>query len=108
THSTMHNFPAELLMKDGTTYFERGWFPDTFKGQVLSPGIPVYGAFVFEVPADRVSEPSLVVTNAHAFESRLAAQASVGLGLTTTDPSVEPAALLPPEVRTGEDSHAAE
>ncbi len=108
THSTMHNFPAELQMKDGTTYFERGWFSDTFKGEVLSPGIPVYGAFVFEVPVDRVEGPSLVVTNTQAFERRLAAQATVGLGLDTPEPSDEPAVLLPPEVRTGEDSHAAE
>jgi hypothetical protein len=108
THSTMRNFPAELRMKDGTTYFERGWFSDSFDRETLSPGIPQYGAFVFEVPADRMAEPSLVVTNAHTHERRLAAQAAVDLDFSTTEPSDEPTALLPPEVRTGEDSHASE
>lgn len=108
THSTIHNFPAELRMKDGTTYFERGWFADSLDQETFSPGLPLHGAFVFEVPVDRFEEPALVLTHANGYDRRLGAQATVDLALTTTEPTEEPVALLPPEVRTGEDAHAAE
>lgn len=108
THSTIDTFPAELQMKDGTTYFERGWFFDSIDRETLSPGIPLHGAFVFEVPVERIEEPVLVVTNAHAYDGRLSAQASVDLALTDTEPADEPAVLRPPEVQTEEDTHAAE
>lgn len=108
THSTIQNFPAELRMKDGATYFERGWFTDSFDRETFSPGLPLHGAFVFEVPVDRLEEPALVVTHARGFDRRLGAQAAIDLALTDAEPADEPVTLLPPEVRTGEDSRAAE
>lgn len=111
THSTIHNFPAELRMKDGATYFERGWFTDSLDRETFSPGLPLHGAFVFEIPVGRFEEPVLVLTNAHGFDGRLGAQAAIDLALTNTEPTDEPVTLLPPEVRTGEtgeDAHAAE
>ena len=107
-HTTMAEFPAELRMKDGTTFFEPGWFPDAMDRATLSPGLPLYGAFVFEVPEKEIDEPSLVVTNAPGFEGRLGAQAAVDLKLTETSPSDEPAELLPPQIQTGEDIDAPE
>ncbi|MEU3308815.1 hypothetical protein ACWGSK_26670 [Nocardiopsis sp. NPDC055551] len=107
-HTTMVGFPAELRMKDGTTYFEPSWFPDAMDRATLSPGLPLYGAFVFEVPEKEIDEPSLVVTNAPGFEGRLGAQAAVDLELTDTSPSDEPAELLPPQIQAGEDIDAPE
>lgn len=107
-HTTMAEFPAELRMKDGTTFFEPGWFPDAMDRATLSPGLPLYGAFVFEVPEKEIDEPSLVVTNAPGFEGRLGAQAAVDLKLTETSPSDEPAELLPPQIQAGEDIDAPE
>ena len=106
--TTMVHFPAELRMKDGTTYFEPSWFPDAMERATLSPGLPLYGAFVFEVPEEKIDDPSLIVTHAPGFESRLGAQADVDLKLTDTSPSDEPADLLPPQIRTGEDTDAPE
>lgn len=111
THSTIRHFPAELRMKDGTTYFECGWFDDSLAQETFSPGLPLHGAFVFEVPVDRFEEPTLVVTHAFGLDRRLGAQATVDLELTTTEATDEPATLFPPEVRTretGEDADAAE
>lgn len=102
THSTITHLPAELRMKDGTTYFERGWFMDAIDRETFSPGLPLYGAFVFEVPVEKVEKPALVATHAIGFDGRLGAQAEVDLAMTATEPTDEPVALLPPEVRTGE------
>lgn len=108
THSTIRHLPAELRMKDGTIYFERGWFDDSLDQETFSPGLPLHGAFVFEVPVDRFEEPALVVTHAFGLDRRLGAQATVDLELTTTEATDEPATLLPPEVRTGEPGEAGE
>ena len=107
-HTTIDTFPAELQMADGTTYFERGWFTDTLDRESLSPGLPLQGAFVFEVPVEQIHEPALVVTHAEGYDGRLGAQASIDLDLSAAEPSDEPVALLPPEIQTGEATHAPE
>ncbi|QVJ01624.1 hypothetical protein KGD82_00235 [Nocardiopsis eucommiae] len=111
TRETIENLPSELRMRDGSVYVERGWFRDSLDHQTFSPGLPVHGAFVFEVPTDRIEKPALVVTHAFGYDSRLGAQAKVDLGLENPEPTDRPATLLPAELRadgaeTGEDDHA--
>ncbi|MEU2943627.1 hypothetical protein ACFYOC_22825 [Nocardiopsis alba] len=107
-HTTMTNFPAELRMKDGTTYDVPGWFSDSLDRATLSPGLPQEGAFLFEAPLDRIDEPALVVTHAPDFNRYLGAQASVALDPVEPRPLDDPLVLLPPEVRTGKDNDASE
>jgi hypothetical protein len=107
-HTTIESMHAELRMHDGTLYSERAWFSDSLDRATFSPGIPVYGAFVFEVPRDRLDRPALLLTNATGLDRRLAAQADIDLGMTDPDPSDEPIALLPPEVQMGDSADASE
>ncbi|RKS06477.1 hypothetical protein DFP74_2109 [Nocardiopsis sp. Huas11] len=107
-HTTVDTMHAELRMDDGTLYSERGWFTDSLDRADFSPGITVFGAFVFEVPQDRLDQPSLLLTNATGLDRRLGAQADIDLGLTDPAPSDEPIALLPPEVQMGDSADASE
>lgn len=107
-HTTINPMHAELRMDDGTLYSERGWFTDSLDRAEFSPGITVYGAFVFEVPVDRLDRPSLLLTNATGLDRRLGAQSDIDLGLTDPAPSDEPITLLPPEVQMGDSADASE
>ncbi|MFE3461428.1 hypothetical protein ACFXKD_28115 [Nocardiopsis aegyptia] len=107
-HTTIDPMHAELRMDDGTIYSERGWFTDSLARTDFSPGITVYGAFVFEVPRDRLDRPALLLTNATGLDRRLGAQADIDLALTDPAPSDEPIALLPPEVQMGDSADASE
>ncbi|MFE9244759.1 hypothetical protein [Nocardiopsis sp. NPDC006938] len=110
-HEPIGNLRSELLMKDGTTYVERGWFSESLDRQVLSPGLTLHGAFVFEVPSERIEEPALVITNAQGYDSRLGAQARVDLGVDHPTPASGPATLVPARLQAGDgadgkDDHA--
>lgn len=107
-HTTIDPMHAELRMDDGTVYSERGWFTESLDRAEFSPGITVYGAFVFEVPEDKLDRPALLLTNATGLDRRLGAQADIDLGLTDPAPSDEPIALLPPEVQMGDSADASE
>lgn len=107
-HTTIDAMHAELRVDDGTVYSERGWFTDSLDRARFSPGITVYGAFVFEVPQDRLDQPDLLLTNVTGLDRRLAAQADIDLGLTDPAPSDEPIALLPPEVQMGDSADASQ
>ncbi|WP_053618476.1 hypothetical protein [Nocardiopsis sp. NRRL B-16309] len=107
-HTPIDTMYAELRMDDDTLYSERGWFTDSLGRSDFSPGITVYGAFVFEVPRDRLDRPALLLTNASGLDRRLGAQADIDLGLTDPAPSDAPIALLPPEVQMGDTADASE
>ncbi|MFI6579136.1 hypothetical protein ACIBFB_25400 [Nocardiopsis sp. NPDC050513] len=100
---------AELEMADRTTYAASLWFRDALSGGTEFPtAVPVRGAFVFEVPEDRVDRPSLVFTHTGGSGSRLAAQASVDLGVdaaAVTGATVD-VELAPPERGRGEAADA--
>ncbi|RCV48883.1 DUF4352 domain-containing protein [Marinitenerispora sediminis] len=50
-------------------------------GTRLDPGIPRHGAFAFEVPRERLTDPTLTVSAREGLDDRLSASAEVGLGL---------------------------
>ncbi|GAA3730003.1 hypothetical protein HDA32_006030 [Spinactinospora alkalitolerans] len=76
-----------LEMGDGYSYSANTRLSNTFNnlGIVLNPGLPRYGAFVFEVPEERLSSPTLRVSVQESLDDRLSAQASVDLGLSESD-----------------------
>ncbi|MDA0564655.1 DUF4352 domain-containing protein [Streptomonospora sp. S1-112] len=75
---------AQLVMGDGYTYSVTSWLFNglgTGSGPTLSPGIAVGGAFVFEVPKDRLVDPVLQVSARESLDARLSARADIDLGL---------------------------
>lgn len=79
---------AELVMSDGYTYSSSEWLSNGLAGgfgTTLSPGISVTGALVFEVPADRLKDPTLQVNARESLDGRLSARADISLGLSGTE-----------------------
>ncbi|GAB3453811.1 hypothetical protein GCM10027570_33330 [Streptomonospora sediminis] len=79
---------AELVMGDGYTYSSSEWLSNGLAGgfgTTLSPGISVTGALVFEVPTDRLKDPTLQVNARESLDDRLSARADISLGLNGTE-----------------------
>lgn len=98
---TVHGLSAELRMADGVVYEERGWFWASLDRATFSPAIPQRGAFVFEVPADRLDAPTLVLTHRPGFEDRLSSQVEIGLDGVDPEPGPEAVILTGPEIDMG-------
>ncbi|WP_306369548.1 hypothetical protein [Nocardiopsis sp. CC223A] len=98
---TVHGVSAELRMADGVVYDERGWFWASLDRGTFSPAIPQRGAFVFEVPADRLDGPALVLTHRPGFEDRLSSQVEIDLGEVDSEPGPEAVILTGPEIDMG-------
>ncbi|CAL9493408.1 hypothetical protein SUDANB121_03303 [Nocardiopsis dassonvillei] len=99
---TVHGVSAELRMSGGVVYEERGWFWASLEQATFSPGIPQRGAFVFEVPADRLDGPTLVLTHRPGFERRLSSQVEIDLGGVDAEPGADAVVLAAPEIDMGE------
>ncbi|MBV2364320.1 hypothetical protein ACFPZ0_21375 [Streptomonospora nanhaiensis] len=83
-HAPLGTVEARLAMGDGYTYSVTSWLYNglgTGSGPTLSPGISVGGAFVFEVPKDRLVDPVLQVSARESLDARLSARADIDLGL---------------------------
>ncbi|WP_116247971.1 hypothetical protein [Nocardiopsis sp. FIRDI 009] len=105
TGTTLDATSAELVMADRTTYSPSLWFRDALDGDTAFPAaVPVHGAFVFEVPEDRLDRPSLALTHVGGADPRLAARATVGLGIDAADVAGDRSGvtLTPPERRPEE------
>ncbi|WP_052809670.1 DUF4352 domain-containing protein [Streptomonospora alba] len=77
------NVDAELVMGDGYVYAASTWVNNGLNGGSSRPvpGIPVTGKLVFEVPEDRVTDPTLQVSARTSIDERLSARADIHLGL---------------------------
>ncbi|WP_017590183.1 hypothetical protein [Nocardiopsis ganjiahuensis] len=109
TRSPIRATRVELEMADGTTYSESTWFQSAISGSTeFATALPTHGTFVFEVPEDRLDSPSLLLTHTDRGGARLAAQASVDLGIDADDLEGERggAELAEPETRLGESTDA--
>ncbi|GAA1463752.1 hypothetical protein NE857_00225 [Nocardiopsis exhalans] len=109
THSPINATRVALETADGTTYSASTWFQSSLNGSTrFSTAMTTQGVFVFEAPEDRLDSPALVLTNTNRSGSRLAAQASVDLGVDADDLKGErgEVELTEPETRTGESSDA--
>ena len=95
---TMHGVSAELRMADGVVYEERGWFWASLDRGTFSPAIPQRGAFVFEVPPDRLDGPTLVLTHRPGYEERLSSRVEVALDGVGAEPGPEAVVLTGPEI----------
>ncbi|CAM3655740.1 hypothetical protein GCM10009799_47630 [Nocardiopsis rhodophaea] len=83
TRDTLTTVTAELDTGGDSTYAASTWLFNAYGGigSSLGPGIPTYGAFVFELPEERLVDPTLQVGVARGPGSRLQAQADIHLGL---------------------------
>ncbi|QRN81165.1 MAG: hypothetical protein JK586_06790 [Nocardiopsis sp. BM-2018] len=109
THSPIRSTRVVLETADGTTYSTASWFQSSLRGSEGFPtALPTHGAFVFEVPEDRLDSPTMVFTNTNGTGSRLAAQAAVDLGIDAKDLEGElgEVELTEPETRMGERTDA--
>ncbi|WP_073381787.1 hypothetical protein [Nocardiopsis flavescens] len=106
--NTVHGIPAELRMADGVVYGERGWFRASLERATFSPAIPQRGAFVFEVPAERLDGPTLVLTHRPGYEQRLSSRVEIDLGGVAAEPGPDAVVLTEPEIDMGEASDASE
>ncbi|WP_017583891.1 hypothetical protein [Nocardiopsis valliformis] len=109
THSPINATRVALETADGTTYSASSWFQSALSGSTRFPtAMTTQGVFVFEAPEDRLDSPALVLTNTNGSGSRLAAQASVALGIDADDLKGErgEVELTEPETRMGESSVA--
>nr|WP_255430285.1 DUF4352 domain-containing protein [Streptomonospora sp. PA3] len=85
TRAPLLNTDAELVMSDGYVYSTTGWLSNGLAGgfgATLDPGIPVTGMLVFEVPEDRLKDPTLQVNARESLDDRLSARADIDLGLS--------------------------
>lgn len=99
---TVYGIPAELRMADGVVYGERGWFWASMERATFSPAIPQRGAFVFEVPAERLNKPTLVLTHRPGYEGRLSSRVEIDLGEVDAGPGSAAVILTGPEIDMGE------
>ncbi|MDA8370149.1 MAG: hypothetical protein M0026_09790 [Nocardiopsaceae bacterium] len=83
TSDTLRNVQADLDTGDGYTYSMSKLPLNAFggTGAVFDPGIPVYGAVAFEVPKERLTDPTFRIRLGKGGQDRLSAQANVDLGL---------------------------
>ncbi|MFL1376668.1 hypothetical protein [Nocardiopsis protaetiae] len=106
---TVHGLSAQLNMADGVVYEERGWFWASLDQGTFSPAIPQRGAFVFEVPPDRLDGPTLVLTHRPGYESRLSSRVEIDLGGVEAEPGADAVILTGPEIdMTGSDTGGSE
>ncbi|QVQ50436.1 hypothetical protein J4H86_16060 [Spiractinospora alimapuensis] len=75
--------PALLDVADGLSYGSVG-LDYTMENYQISPGIPASGSLAFEVPQERLEDPTLRFV-AGGIDSRLAGEAKVDLGLEESD-----------------------
>lgn len=106
---TVYGLSAQLNMADGTVYEERGWFWASLDRATFSPAVPQRGAFVFEVPADRLDGPTLVLTDRPGYETRLSSRVEIDLGGVDAEPGADTVILTGPEIdMTGSDTGGSE
>ncbi|WP_067964424.1 hypothetical protein [Nocardiopsis trehalosi] len=84
---SLPNVSAELDAGGGYTYSSSMWFMNTLEsnGAPFEPARPEYGAIVFEVAENRLTDPTLQVSLNTSLDARLSARADIDLGLRGTE-----------------------